>query len=51
MQYEPHHNPLLITNRSSILTIHKDKIFWKNLHENKEMDFKNIGNKYTSRGL
>ena len=39
--YARHHNPLLITNRSWILTIHKDKIFWKNLLENKEMVFKN----------
>ena len=27
--YMRHHNPLLITNCSWILTIHKDKIFWK----------------------
>ena len=31
----------LITNRSWILAIHKDRIFWKNLLENKEMVFKN----------
>ena len=29
----PHYNPLLIRNRSWILTIHKDRIFWKNLLE------------------
>ena len=39
--YARHHNPLLITNRSWILTIHKDRIFWENLLENKEMVFKN----------
>ena len=43
--YARHHNPLLITNRSWILTIHKYIIFWKNLLENKEMAFKN-GVKY-----
>ena len=32
---------ILIRNRSWILTIHKDRIFWKNLLENKEMVFKN----------
>ena len=36
-----HHNPLLIRNRSWILTIHKNRIFWKNLLENKEIVFKN----------
>ena len=36
-----HYNPLLIRNRSRILTIHKDRIFWKNLLENKEMVFQN----------
>ena len=36
-----HHNLLLITNRSEILTINKDRIFWKNFLENKEMVFKN----------
>ena len=35
------HNSLLIRNRSWILRIHKDRIFWKNLLENKEMNFKN----------
>ena len=38
--YACHHNPLLIRNRSWILTMHKDRIFWKNLLEKKEMDFK-----------
>ena len=41
LPYARHHNPLLIRNRSWILTIHKDRILWKNLLENKEMDFKN----------
>ena len=31
----------MIRNRSWILTVHKDRIFWKNLLENKEMVFKN----------
>ena len=39
--YKRHHNPLLITNRSWILTIIKVRIFWKNLLENKEMVSKN----------
>jgi hypothetical protein len=39
--YGNHHNPLLITNRSWILAIHKNRIFWKNLLENKEIVFKN----------
>ena len=39
--YARHHNPLLIRNHSWILTIHKDRIFWKTLLENKEMVFKN----------
>ena len=29
-----HWNPFLIINRSWILTVHKNKIFWKNLLEN-----------------
>ena len=41
LPYARHHNPFLIINRSWILTIHKDRIFWKNLLENKEIDFKN----------
>ena len=41
LPYPFHHNPLSITNRSWTLTIHKDRNFWKNLLENKEMDFKN----------
>ena len=39
--YVRHHNLLLIRNRSWKLTIHKDRTFWKNLLENKEMVFKN----------
>ena len=31
--YTRHYNPLLIWNRSWIQTIHKDRIFWKNLLE------------------
>jgi hypothetical protein len=31
--YTRHYNPLLIRNRSWILAIHKDRIFWKNLLE------------------
>ena len=41
LPYKRHHNLLLITNRSWVLTIHKARIFWKNLLENKEMVFKN----------
>ena len=33
--------PLLITSRSWIQAIHKDRIFWKNLPKNKEMVFEN----------
>ena len=36
-----HHKPLLITSRSWIQAIHKDKIFWNNLLKNKEMVFEN----------
>ena len=39
--YARHHNLPLIRNRSWKLTIHKDRTFWKNLLENKEMVFKN----------
>ena len=31
--YKRHYNPLLIRNHSWILTIHKDRIFWKKLLE------------------
>jgi hypothetical protein len=39
-----HYNPLLIRNRSRILTIHKDRIFWK-----KPPWKQRNGKKYTSR--
>ena len=39
--YARHHNLLLLTNHSWILTVYKDRIFWKNLLENNEMDYKN----------
>ena len=39
--YAGHHNQILITNQSRILSIHKERILWKNLLENKEMVFKN----------
>ena len=38
--YARHHNPLLIRNRSWILTIHKGRIFWKNLLEKTFFTFK-----------
>ena len=38
--YLGHHNPLLIRNRSRILTIHKGRIFWKNLLEKTFLTFK-----------
>ena len=44
--YARHHNPLLIRNCSWILTIHKDRILWKNLLEIKEIVLK-IGVKNT----
>ena len=37
--YARHHKPLLITSRSRIQAIHKDRIFLKNLLGNKEMVF------------
>ena len=37
LPYVCHHNPFLIRNCSWISTIHEDRIFWKNLLENKEM--------------
>ena len=40
LPYTRHHNPLLIRNRSWILTIHKDRIFWKNLLEKMFFTFK-----------
>ena len=36
-----HHNTLLITSCSWVLIIYKDRIYWKNLVENKEIVFKN----------
>ena len=41
LPYTRHHKPLLITSRSWIQAIHKDRIFWKNLLKNKEMVFEN----------
>ena len=41
LPYARHHNPLLIRNRSWILTILTDRIFPKKLLENKEINFKN----------
>ena len=41
LPYACHHKPLLITSRSWIQAIHKDRIFWKNLLKNKEMVFEN----------
>ena len=41
LQYARNHYQLLIRNRSWILAIHKDRIFWKNLLENKVIVFKN----------
>ena len=38
--YSRHHNPLLITNSSWILTIHKGRIFWKKLLEKTFLTFK-----------
>ena len=35
-----HNNPVLITNRSSTLTIHKGRIFWKTLLEKTFLNFK-----------
>ena len=37
--YTRHHKPLLIRRRSWIQVIHKDRIFWKNLLQNKDMVF------------
>ena len=48
LQYVCHHNLLLIRNRSWILTIHKGRIFRKNVLKSKEMVYKN-GLKNTSR--
>ena len=47
--YVRHLNPLLITNRSLILAIHKDRNFFKKLLENKEIVFKEwVKNKQTA---
>ena len=48
LQYPRHDKPLLIRSRSLIQTIHKDRIFWKNILEKKEMVFKKLGKKYTN---
>jgi len=37
--YARHHNPLLIRNRSGILTIHKGRIFGKNFLEKTFLTF------------
>ena len=42
--------PLLIANRSWILTIHKDRIFWKNLHEKTFLTFKKRVNNIQTAG-
>jgi hypothetical protein len=49
--YLSHYNLLLIKNASRILN--KDRIFGKNILENKEMDFRNgvMNIHYTSHGL
>ena len=41
LPFARHHNPLLIRNRSRILTIHKGRIFWKKLLQNREIVFQN----------
>ena len=41
LPYARRHTLLLITSRSWIQAIHKDKNFWKNLLKNKEMVFEN----------
>ena len=38
--YERHHNPLLITNHSWILTINKGRIFWKKIFDKSFFTFK-----------
>jgi hypothetical protein len=40
LPYTRHYNQLLIRNRSWIVTIHKDRIFWKNLLEKTFLTFK-----------
>ena len=49
LPYTRHHKPLLITSRSWIQAIHKDRIFWKNLLKNKEMVFENGAKIYKPR--
>ena len=39
--YERHHNPLLIINRSWILTVHKVRILWKKLLKKTFLAFQN----------
>ena len=41
LSYACHHNPLLITNQSRIVTMYKDRIFCKKFLESKEMVFQN----------
>ena len=49
--YARHINPLLIRNRSWILTIHKARILRKKPLEKTFLDFQNVGKKYTNRRL
>ena len=48
--YTRHHNPLLITNRSQILTMYKGRIFEKTSLKN-VFDLQEVGKNFTNRGL
>ena len=47
--YTQHHNPLLIINRSSILTVYKARILQKKASLKTIFDFQTVGLKYTNR--
>ena len=49
--YARHHKPLLITSRSWIQAIHKDRIYWKKPSYEQRNGLWKWGKKYTSRGL
>ena len=49
--YARQYNPLLISNRSWILTIHKARIFKKKAPWKNVFGLQKVGKKYTNRGL
>ena len=48
LPYARHHNPLLSRDRSWILTIHKDRVFWKTSPWKNVFDLQKVGLKQTA---